>query len=195
DGQSRELRDPVAVQADGPGGRVQPLAAAGLARPLGREGAEVAAVARLEALAEDGERPVVAVEDRAALAGAELGDGTVEGHARGSERAEEPALLGAQLGPLEGEEGAGLEGAALVEHRRRVDLLAHAGAVAGGTGALAAVEREEPRVERRKAGVAGGAEQPLGVQALCPARERDHGPAAQTERSVERLLERRRGRR
>src|SRR5947199_12008 len=82
DGQARELRDPVAVQADGPRARVQPLAAAGLARPLGREGAEVAAVARLEALAEDGESPIVAVEDRAALAGAELGDRAVERYAR-----------------------------------------------------------------------------------------------------------------
>src|SRR5207244_7683510 len=40
DGQSRELRDPLAVQADGPRARVQSLPAAGLARPLGREGAE-----------------------------------------------------------------------------------------------------------------------------------------------------------
>src|SRR5207237_10066746 len=123
----------------------RPRRAPGLARPLGREGAEVAAGSRLEALAEDGERPIVAVEDRAALAGAELGDRAVERYARGGERAEEASLLGAQLGALEGEEGAALEGAALVEHRRRVELLAHAGAGAGGTGAPRAGERRERR--------------------------------------------------
>src|SRR2546425_7080587 len=68
DGEPRELRDPLAVQPDGAGARVQPLAGARVARTLDRERLEVAAVAGLETLAEDGQRPVVPVEDRAAVA-------------------------------------------------------------------------------------------------------------------------------
>src|SRR5207249_10565763 len=75
DGELRELRDPPAVQPDGAGARVQPLAGTLDARTLDGEGIEVTAVAGLETLAQDGERPIVPVEDGTTVARGELRDG------------------------------------------------------------------------------------------------------------------------
>src|SRR5207302_329300 len=171
-----ELDEPAPVQAHGARPRVQPLAGAGVAGRFDRERVEVA-VAVGEPRPEDREGAVVALEDRAAVTRGQPDDGAVERHAGRREHAEQPTLLGPELRALERHEGAGLERALPVEHGAGIELLAHASAVADGTGALAAVEREEPGIERRKAGRARRAEESLRIQPLGAVGERDNRAA------------------
>src|SRR5439155_5372 len=56
-------------------------------------------------------------------------------------------------------------------------------------GPLAAVEREQPRIERFEADAARGAEEPLRVESLDAVAERDRRTAPEAQRPVERLLE------
>src|SRR5205823_3271118 len=93
-----------------------------------------------------------------------------------------------QLRHLERDQRAGLERARRVEDRLGVVVDGHARADAGRAGALAAVEREEARVEGLEAEAAGGAEEPLGVEPFAPVGERDERAAPEPEAARERRV-------
>src|SRR5439155_512108 len=178
-GERGELGDRPAREADGARAGVETLAAAGRARALRGELVERRSILAREGLPQDGERARQlggSLQDQAAVARAEARDRPVEGHAGRAQRAEQAALPGAQLRHLEGHQRAALERARRVEDRLGVEVDGHARAVAGGAGALAAVEREEARIEGLEAEAAGGTEEPLGVEPLAAVCERIAAP-------------------
>src|SRR5262249_4401792 len=102
---------------------------------------------------------------------------------------QQPALLGTPLRVLEGEERTVGERATGGEQAVGVGLGAHPGSGAVRAGTLAAVEGEEPRIERWKPDPARRTEQALGVEALATGALDDHRAASEAERARELVLE------
>src|SRR5207244_3700270 len=119
----------------------------------------------------------------------ELGDG-VTAEADGARARVQPPARAGGAGPLDGEL---LErGAVLGRERLAQDpdpARSPGRALARRAGALAAVEREEARVERLEAEAAGGAEEPLGVEPLAALGQRDQRPAPEAQRALDGVVQ------
>src|SRR5262249_9303178 len=171
--------------------RVEPRAPAPGARPFHRERLEAGRVVLHRAA----NRLEDVVAGEAALARGQAFDRPVERGPRRPQALQQAALLRASLRTAERQQCAVGERAAGREEGVRIRLGAHSGPVALRARALAAVEREQARIERRKPDAARRAEEPLRVQALLAGSLHDDRAVAESQRARQAIFQRRAARR